>query len=428
MTPTSTDRVAFSLRQRAQQRLLETGELPLAPASPQEVLALLHELQLLRIERQLQEEDLAHTRSSLQTCVQRFGCFFDSAPLGYYTLDQAGAIIDVNLTGASFLGIAAEAAIGRQLEYFIAREGQAEFRHFLREALAGKRIEPIEIGFGDGQTRPFYVHIQATPDVEDAHCRVTVIDISKLRNAEQRAQELLHQNRLLTRRMFKLQEIERRHLALELHDELGQWLTVIQAEAEAIFNREPGHPAIQGSARSISQCALKVHEVIRRILHRLRPTLLDTLGLADSLCELVAVFRQENPGTACQLSLSGDLGGFHNDFNITVYRIVQEALNNVVKHARASKVAIHIDCPEQTTLGARELRLSVEDNGQGMRGRQGRLGFGLTGMRERVIAADGLFAISSPEGSGVRIDIRLPVVLRSDNEDNDHDAANVPAL
>lgn len=244
------------------------------------------------------------------------------------------------------------------------------------------------------------------------------IDLLQCALLEERASgaHLIHklqENRRLTRRMFAVQEKERRHLSRELHDELGQWLTAIQAEAQTIntmacTKKENSH--CQDSTQSIINSTTQVHQVLRRILRRLRPSMLDQLGLADSLREMVGQWRRHHPDIACDLVLDDALEGLDETLNITLYRAVQEALTNISSHADAGRVTISVRRAPDTVL------LSVEDNGRGMDMHLPRQGLGLLGMRERVIAAEGEFVLHSMPGQGLRIDIGLPLITRSEEE------------
>ena len=129
------------------------------------------------------------------------------------------------------------------------------------------------------------------------------IDITAIKNASNSNSELLIQNRKLTHNLFTAQEEERRHLARELHDELGQWFTAIQAEAQVICNIARHEPKIHDSALAISKSASAVHEVIRGMLRQLRPSMLDELGLADSLRELQRQWCHSHPDMVCEINL-----------------------------------------------------------------------------------------------------------------------------
>lgn len=243
----------------------------------------------------------------------------------------------------------------------------------------------------------------------------THTDISKIREAEQRTRELLRQNRALTRRMFSMQEKERRHLASELHDELGQWLTAIQAEAHAIDSIAGAASPIHNSVQAISESASTMHEVIHRMVHNLRPSLLDALGLADSLHELKKQWYQPHLGVACDFVLEDDLSDLGENLNITIYRLVQEALSNAAKYAQANRVSLRLCRVRGETRDADAILLSIEDDGAGFDVGQPTRGAGILGMRERVIAAGGKFDLASAPGQGVRISVRLPLKQMGEN-------------
>lgn len=238
---------------------------------------------------------------------------------------------------------------------------------------------------------------------------MVMIDISQLKDAATRNLELLRENRLLTQSLFKVQEEERRHLARELHDELGQWLTAIFAEAKAIANSVSQGSGIYTGAQAISDSVGKMHDVVHDLLHQLRPALLDMLGLADSLRELKKQWCSHHPETSCELVLEGEFGGLSETVNITVYRIVQEALSNISSHAHASRAQVRLRREQDETAATDTLWLSVEDNGRGYNPNQQFGGLGLLGMRERAIAAGGEFTSRSAPGHGTHIDIRLPL-------------------
>jgi two-component system nitrate/nitrite sensor histidine kinase NarX/two-component system sensor histidine kinase UhpB len=239
-------------------------------------------------------------------------------------------------------------------------------------------------------------------------------DISARIKAEAEYKALLLENRLLMQNLFEVQEQERRYLARELHDELGQWLTAIDAEARTIARRAAGQPEFQFYAGTISDSVKKMHEVIHGLLRQLRPALLDMLGLADSLRDLQKQWRTHQPDIPCELSLEGDLENLGEVINITVYRIIQEALSNVRSHAQATRVWVRLSREENIGPVADTLLLSVEDNGRGHDAALRPEGLGLLGMRERSIAAGGAFTWDSAPMQGTRIKVELPVGFRKE--------------
>lgn len=231
--------------------------------------------------------------------------------------------------------------------------------------------------------------------------------------AEHRVGELLAHNRELAQQLIGLQESERRALARELHDGLGQSCTAIRAEAALIDKSlQSDVPAARASARRIEATAEALYQGVRDILRRLRPAELDALGLLaaiQSLCES----WETSSGVACVFHHDGqaeDWGALDDAVNVTIYRVVQEALSNVMRHADASQVRIalrHEAGADDLGAGPR-LSLSVQDDGKGMRQLSRPGGLGLLGARERAALLGGELDISSVPGEGVRLRMWLP--------------------
>jgi two-component system sensor histidine kinase UhpB len=221
-------------------------------------------------------------------------------------------------------------------------------------------------------------------------------------------EQSVQQNQRLTRQLIQVQEEEQRRLARELHDELGQCLSAIHADAVAILRHgEEKYPPIKESATAIVNVTRRILASVRTMLQRLRPETLDSLGLPEALRELVNTWQQRYPEVNCTLRLEGDLELLGEAVNITVYRVVQESLTNIAKHAQARKVDIYVVRAEGGA--ADEVRLGVDDDGQGAALGASDRGFGLLGIRERITALGGRLTIYSEPGRGYRLQIELPV-------------------
>lgn len=240
--------------------------------------------------------------------------------------------------------------------------------------------------------------------------QATVRDITERKQAEEKTLELLQQNRGLTQRLFQIQEQERRHLARELHDEFGQWLTVIRLNAHLLDERcSDTELDIRDSINTINDISSQMHQGIRRMIHQLRPAELDQLGLKDSLKELVDQWQAHYPQTRCVLSMRGSLDDINDTVTVTIYRIVQESLTNMAKYAKADNVSILLRRNAALKDGPDYLLLTIEDDGKGIDLNKPTNGVGLAGMRERVLAAGGEFMLKSSPGAGVHIEAQLPV-------------------
>jgi DNA-binding NarL/FixJ family response regulator len=237
---------------------------------------------------------------------------------------------------------------------------------------------------------------------------------------EREAARLLDENRRLSQRLMEVQEEEeRRHLAHELHDEIGQSLTAIQAEAQMLALRGvAGDPEAGACAERILGIAHGVYDAVQRILRRLRPAALDHLGLAEALREAVDGWQARAVGVRCRFEGVPDaaLPDLGEPGNITLYRAVQECLTNVSHHAQARRVVVTLEPARDVSGGRPGVRLQVSDDGCGF-GPDGRhRGLGLVGMRERDItvvaeAGDGqeayrMFVEHQPDV--VVIDLTIP--------------------
>ena len=226
----------------------------------------------------------------------------------------------------------------------------------------------------------------------------------QLENAESQSRSLLVENRNLIHTSLNVQEEERRHLARELHDELGQCITAIQADAESIndLSRECDQ-RIETSARAILDVSSRIYAVVHDMMQRLRPAVLDDLGLVEALKEELSAWLDRNPEIETRLDVAGNLDDLDERINITIYRIVQECLTNITRHAGAGRVSISLSGDTDS------LALSVSDNGRGLDMSLPSDGLGLIGMRERAEGLGGEFMLESEQGAGATIRVRIPL-------------------
>ena len=238
--------------------------------------------------------------------------------------------------------------------------------------------------------------------------RRTRIELAAREQAEARLARALTENRELAQRHLLMQEAERKHLARELHDELGQYLNAIKLDAVSIRDHAVGDPAFAvKSAAAIVASADHVHAAVSDMIRRLRPVGLDELGLAAAIESCVDSWRQRVPGTRFSLTFDGKLDGLGESLDLTVYRLIQEALTNCQRHAAAGRVEISLQ--RHAAPGADELVLSVADDGRGMHLGAQKPGFGVSGMQERVEMMGGTFSLASEPGRGLKLEAHLPV-------------------
>jgi len=238
----------------------------------------------------------------------------------------------------------------------------------------------------------------------------TLRDITEHKQAEA-AENQLRETRLLAQHMAEVQESERRHLARELHDELGQCLTAIKTDAVLIRNRtESSEPKLFTSAQAIIDVASHIYDVVHNMITRLRPSPLDDLGLIPTLQESIAAWQQRQPEIDFELNVSGKLDHLNEAMNMTVFRVVQESLTNAVRHANATVISVVV-ANEADDKQKEQVTIDIKDDGKGMEVHDfhSDVDFGLLGMRERAHSLGGQFNLESSLGNGVRIHITIPL-------------------
>lgn len=235
-------------------------------------------------------------------------------------------------------------------------------------------------------------------------------EIARRKSAETQLAAALADNRRLAQQYVELQESERKALARELHDELGQYLNVIKLDAVGIRNdTQASQTAMHRRASTIVENCNHIHGALATLIRELRPTGLDELGLAAALEHCVETWRIRLPGVSLRLSIAGDFTGLPESITVTLYRLVQEALTNIAKHAAASHVSVRLERAVAGGADGDRIDVTVVDDGIGVVPGLPSRGLGLIGMRERVISLQGKLTITSSPGQGFELAAQIPV-------------------
>jgi two-component system, NarL family, sensor histidine kinase UhpB len=222
----------------------------------------------------------------------------------------------------------------------------------------------------------------------------------------------MEEKRQLAERAVSLQDLERKQIARELHDEFGPYLFSLRAHAGALMRLadggEPARDALRQHGRAILEQINALQLCNRRVLEKLRPVGLAELGLSGALEALLRLWRESRPDVAIETRISRSLGETGETAALTIYRVVQEALTNTFRHARATSVNVTVEPAEQGETGGNRgcALVRVRDNGCGLMPDH-RLGRGLTGMRERILALGGTLSVASSDG-GVTVEAVIP--------------------
>jgi two-component system sensor histidine kinase UhpB len=240
---------------------------------------------------------------------------------------------------------------------------------------------------------------------------LSVQDSAAARQQAREATRALAENRELTQLIQARIEQERGAIARELHDELGQQVTAIKSGSLAIARKAAGHDAlIEQSARLVMGCADQIYDGVHRLIAQLRPLALDRFGLHDALQDLVGDWRVYHPDAGLTLSVSGSFKGLGDGLSTAVYRIVQEAVNNALRHAQASRIEVKVEAL------ADSVQLEVIDNGTGHVSQFHQPGhFGVMGMRERAQALGGRFDLDQMVPTGARLRVSFPLARQQES-------------
>jgi PAS domain S-box-containing protein len=320
-------------------------------------------------------------------------------------------IVSANPAALELLGYTREELIGAPFSRIVTAE-EARWRSWLEQLLERGRLPAVEASLTPKGGAPIAVLFTAALTAREPGAPAGVVcaaqDITERKRAEaeirQKQQELEH----LTERLITAQEDERRRLARELHDDATQRLAALAIEAGKLA-RLSGEEARAGIDR-IKQELIRVSDEVHGFSRRLHPATLDDLGLAAAIESACRGFFEQG-GAPVEVSFEGAVDGLPPNVQLAIYRIVQEALANIRRHAAADQVSIRVAAPD-----GQPAVLEIQDNGRGFRRDDPgwRPGLGLASMEERARLLGGRFTVDSEPGRGTRIQVTVPTKARDE--------------
>ncbi|MBE7474157.1 MAG: histidine kinase [Anaerolineae bacterium] len=413
MTQEMADDKFAMLRQQAE-TILRGQPADLSDLSPADIQALIHNLQVHQLELELQNEELRRAQLELQAARNRYADLYNFAPVGYFTLDVNGAIVEANLTGATLLNVTRSDLIGAPLARFVAKEDWDKYAVYRVRLGQSEEPQRIEIKLVRQADAPFHAQLEGIAAYDQAgrftQSRITVGDITERVRAEamlhesERLARLTEQLRELSARLQSVREEERTRISRAIHDELGQTLTGLKMDVAWLQGHlEPPQPALLAKMQAMSGLIDTTIQTVRRISTELRPGILD-LGLVATIEWQLQEF-QTRTGIETHLISAPEETTLDDDRSTAVYRIFQEILTNVVRHAEATQVEVTL---EET---AAFLTLQVRDNGRGITASEidNPKSIGLLGMQERARLRGGEVHLSGSPGRGTTVTVRLPL-------------------
>ena len=215
-------------------------------------------------------------------------------------------------------------------------------------------------------------------------------------------QRQIVQNTQLAQQLIRVQEDQVHHIARELHDEFGQTLTAIKINAHILENAK-SIELVGRYAKDITTQADGLYETMRDMIQRLRPESLDMFGLKVAIEQCLLAFHLDEQNIELVLRIDDSVNDVEEIYSIASYRIVQELANNAIKYAKLTELKVSLEVLNQ------HMHIVVEDNGIGFDPLENKLGFGLSGVDERVRSLGGIVDISTVIGQGVKVDARIPL-------------------
>ena len=370
-------------------------------------------------ERMSAAHELELARKEVRAGELRLNAIVQSAMDAIITVDSDQRVVLFNAAAEKMFGCSVAEAMGSSLDRFIPQRMRASHRahveRFARTDETSRRmgIPSILLALrADGTEFPIEASISQV--VVGGHKLLTAIvhDISQRARAEEEIRRANDELRGLSLGMLEVREAERTRIARELHDELGQILTALKMDVE-LFRAKipPGRADLAEHAVSMNRLLDSTVATTRRISSDLRPLVLDDLGLGAAAEWLLEGLAQR-AGIAFELKIDPSCAELGEPHASTLFRVMQESLTNIARHARATRVAVRL------TREGGDAVLTIADNGVGMSGdaRAKPGSFGLRGIRERVLLLGGVLNIASDRPSGTTVSARLPMPVTAGRE------------
>jgi PAS domain S-box-containing protein len=345
---------------------------------------------------------------TLNGAEQPYRVLIESMNEGALTLTADKMILYANKCFAGMVKCPLEQVMGGSLRRFLSVEDRAALRLLMRRAdPSGSKIQVL-LEAGDGSRRPACISIRplARSGSQSAAFGLVVTDMTEARRTE----ELL---RALAKRVVQAQEAERGRVALELHDNITQLLCAILVRCQTLADTlSPRDGPLKGEAIKLREMLGQTAGEVVRIARNLRPSILDELGLAAVLRETCEEFTRRT-GVFLKLACVHLTERLPAEIELTLYRILQETLKNVEKHARARHMRVCL-----SRKGA-FVELLIQDDGIGFdsaphpAGRNGRSGLGLLSMRERAAYVGCSYEVKSVLRAGTQTRVRVPLAAVS---------------
>jgi PAS domain S-box-containing protein len=374
----------------------------------------MHELRVHQIQLELQCQDLQRAHEEVEESRNRYRELYESIPVGYVTIDASGRTYDLNPAGVSLLGVGGAKRLSHNFFSFFLDADVDAVVLFNRRVLADQHPGVCDLTMKKSNGSTFMAALQAAPvqsgEGKGERLRVAFKDISRRKAVEEslrQHQVELEANRIelqdLMTKLFNAQEEERRRIACDLHDDHCQRITALILEASSLEKLiRTTIPSLLPHTRSFKEKLSGILDDFRHMTHELHPRHLDTVSLACSMRTYLKEFQEY---TNLQIDFEEQDVPAHLPMPITIclYRLLQESLGNIRKHANAKQITIKL------SGGPHAIELLVADDGTGFNVVEHKKGLGLTSMQERVRPLRGQIGVTSEPGQGTSLAVKIPI-------------------
>lgn len=390
------------IRALAEKRLAGRPPAELGSLDPDEIRRVVHELEVHQVELEIQNQQLEESRREMELSRGRYQHLYESAPIGYLTLDSEGAIVSANLCAAEMLRVPRGQLLGRKLSSFVAAAHQDRW-HFARRALMeGGEQRSLELALRLDDASVLDVGLTASGQLDsDGTINLGMLDMSELRSTERAL-------RKAAAAVSLAEQHERRKLASDLHDDAGQLISLAAIKVRVLASSMGDR---QREFAELSELLANARHRITSLSFQMSPPLLHDVGLLAAV-RWLAEDLEQSYGLVVSI-VDGPEIPLDEVTRIALFQATRELLINVKKHATVDGARVQI---WREGIMA---RVAVEDAGIGFGsdvGRSsfgrtdGRGGFGLLALRERLAQLGGTLEIGSGiDGSGSRVVISLPL-------------------
>jgi PAS domain S-box-containing protein len=368
-------------------------------------------------------EDITERRraeEALRDSEGRYRSVIASMEEGIVVQDANGFVLECNASAERILGVPADQIIGNAPNDSRWRSVHVDMTPFpmeLHPAMAtlrsGQPSIDVTLGLAKGNGPLIWLRVNSQPLFRAGEDRPYAVvssfsDISERRRVEHELKSSSEQLRALSAHLQSVREAERTRIAREIHDELGQSLTALKMEIAWLEKRlqatEPDLAALKTKTRSVAELLDETIQSVREIATELRPSVLDTVGLTAAIEWQIQEF-QTRTNIACQARLAPIPEWIDPERSTAIFRIFQEILTNIARHASATRVKINLDTQDGSLV------LQVRDNGLGIDEREitRSQSLGLLGMSERAHLLDGEVKIKGFQKQGTLVAVRIPL-------------------